>query len=177
MYFNFRKFQIITILMIFCYLPIKAQNSIISISSINMGYAQPESLDTKVESVIGQIFVGMTETGNSHITSGFLVSNHSITTDLETDEKMLPREFSLGQNYPNPFNPSTTIEFSLPKANKVKFLIYNLLGQLVETVINKYMPSGIHKIEISAKNLSSGVYVYVIETDEFRDFKKMILLK
>jgi predicted secreted hydrolase len=86
-------------------------------------------------------------------------------------------EYELFQNYPNPFNPSTKIEFNLPKTTNVKIEIYNTTGQKIETLLNEKMATGIHQLEFNAQNLSSGVYFYRIETGEFRDVKKMILLK
>jgi len=97
----------------------------------------------------------------------------------------LPTVFSLNQNYPNPFNPSTKIKYTLPKSDKVKMEIFNLLGQRIETLINKQMPAGSHEIEFIAKDLPSGVYLYRIESgnpsvgsgQRFQEVKKMVLLK
>ena len=91
--------------------------------------------------------------------------------------KNLPGQFELSQNYPNPFNPSTTIEFDLPKFSNVRIEVYNLTGQKVQTLLNKKMTAGSHRLEFNAQNLSSGVYFYRIEAGEFQDVKKMILIK
>lgn len=95
-----------------------------------------------------------------------------ITEDVST-----PVIYTLKQNYPNPFNPSTKIKFTLPKSEKVKIEVFNLLGQKIETLLNNKMPAGSHEIEFTAKNLPSGVYLYRIETDGFKEVRKMILLK
>ena len=69
------------------------------------------------------------------------------------------------------------IKYTLPKSEKVKIEIFNLLGQKVETLLNKSMPSGSHEVEFTAKDLPSGVYYYRIEAGEFQQVRKMILLK
>jgi len=104
---------------------------------------------------------------------------------LEPDISPINREnpintvscYALSQNYPNPFNPSTTINFTLPKSEKVKIEVFNLLGQKIETLLNTQMPSGSHEIEFTAKDLPSGVYLYTIEAGNYHQVRKMILLK
>ncbi len=95
----------------------------------------------------------------------------------------VPKEFSLSQNYPNPFNPSTTIRYALPSESKVKLSVYNLLGQLVTTLVNNVEQTGYHEVVFNALNLASGVYFYTIDvksTDgkqNFQSAKKLILMK
>ncbi len=91
--------------------------------------------------------------------------------------KNIPKGFVLSQNYPNPFNPSTKIKFALPIPDEVKIELFNTLGQRVETLLNKAMKAGYHKVEFNAQNLSSGIYFYRIEAGEFQDVKKMILIR
>jgi hypothetical protein len=88
-----------------------------------------------------------------------------------------PVRYTLSQNYPNPFNPSTTIEFSLPISDNVQIEIYNIAGQKIETLLNKRMPAGDHKLEYNTHNLASGVYLYRIEAGRYQEVKKMVLLK
>jgi len=88
-----------------------------------------------------------------------------------------PTEFILYQNYPNPFNPSTMIKFTLPVDNRVKINIYNSLGQLVETLLDKEMESGYHEVNFDASKLTSGVYIYQLQANDYASVKKMILIK
>ncbi len=88
-----------------------------------------------------------------------------------------PLNFSLEQNFPNPFNPVTTIKFALPVSGNINLSIYNSLGEKVETLTNQFLEAGYHKIEWRANNYSSGVYYYRIESENFSDVKKMLLLK
>jgi len=90
----------------------------------------------------------------------------------------IPDKYDLMQNYPNPFNPETKIKFALPEKSFVTMKVYNILGQLVEILIdNKRLDIGTHIVSFNGNRLSSGVYFYVIETERFRQTKRMVLLK
>jgi len=90
----------------------------------------------------------------------------------------LPQEIILSQNYPNPFNPVTTIEFSLPAASEVSLVIYNVTGQEVERLIERRsMAPGQYRVEWAPRALPSGIYFYRIEAGEFRETKRMLLVK
>ncbi len=89
----------------------------------------------------------------------------------------IPTTFELYQNYPNPFNPTTKIRFDVPKASHVKLIIYNALGQEVETLVDKKLGASSYEVEFNATNLSSGLYFYKLVTDSFVSTKKMLLLK
>jgi hypothetical protein len=109
------------------------------------------------------------------------VNGHDIAAKVGT-YAAVPEDFELGQNYPNPFNPSTTINFGLPSETAVELRIYNIRGQVVNTLINKVMPAGYHEVVWDGKNsggqpVSSGVYFYRIVTEQFSDSRKMIMLK
>ena len=91
--------------------------------------------------------------------------------------EVIPDQYELSQNYPNPFNPSTTIQFSLPKQSQLKINLYNMLGEQVATIAEGMYESGNHKVTFNASNLPSGTYVYRLESSEFVQVKKMILLK
>jgi hypothetical protein len=91
--------------------------------------------------------------------------------------EIVPAQFELFQNYPNPFNPNTTIRFSLPEATQLKITIYNMLGELVDTIADGTYEAGYHKVTFDASNLSSGAYIYRIESPAFVQVKKMVLIK
>lgn len=94
----------------------------------------------------------------------------------------IPNKFELAQNYPNPFNPTTIIKFSIAKISNVTIKIYDLTGRLVNTIVNQKLNPGKYSAEwnslnTAGQNVASGVYFYRIETSDFTDTKKMILVK
>ncbi|MGE5401580.1 MAG: DUF4185 domain-containing protein, partial [Ignavibacteriales bacterium] len=90
----------------------------------------------------------------------------------------IPTAYLLFQNYPNPFNPVTNIEFEIKREMPVSLKIYNVLGELVSTLLDsKVLPSGRYKTSWAALNASTGIYFYVLETPDSRVSKKMVLLK
>lgn len=97
------------------------------------------------------------------------------TSVVEND--FVPAGFELKQNYPNPFNPVTKIEFQLSRSGRVKLAVYNANGQLTATLLNKNLERGSHVIAYDAGNLSSGVYFYRVETPNFMETKKMLLMR
>ncbi|MDZ4712534.1 MAG: S8 family serine peptidase [bacterium] len=91
---------------------------------------------------------------------------------------IVPEGFSLNQNYPNPFNPSTVITYSVKgQTSNVRLIVYNSLGKQVATLVNKKQSTGNYQIVFNAVNLSSGIYFYTLNTGNFTDTKKMMLLK
>jgi hypothetical protein len=86
-------------------------------------------------------------------------------------------DYRLYENYPNPFNPSTVIRFSIAKSENVLLNIYDISGKKIKTLLNEVMSPGIHEVTFNAENLSSGVYFYEIETSDFRQSRKMLLVK
>jgi hypothetical protein len=86
-------------------------------------------------------------------------------------------EFELKQNYPNPFNPTTSISYQVPNAEFVTIKIYNILGKEIMTLVNEVKQPGMYMVEFDAKDLTSGVYLYEIKTNNFRFIRKMILIK
>lgn len=98
------------------------------------------------------------------------------------DELGIPQEYYLKQNYPNPFNPTTTVSFGLPEAGMTSVVVYNLLGQKVAVLANKFMEPGRYTFEWNANDISgtqvaSGVYFYELRSGNHVDRKKMVLLR
>ena len=94
----------------------------------------------------------------------------------------LPETFTLHQNYPNPFNPVTKLRYYLPQDSHVRVTVYDMLGNVINNLVNDNQNSGYKSVQWDANNnqgqqVSSGVYLYSIETGDFRQTKKMILLK
>ncbi len=101
---------------------------------------------------------------------------------VETQTNVVPREFKLSQNYPNPFNPSTTVKYQIPKNERrktinVRLTVYDVLGREVTTLVNERKPPGNYEVLFNVKNLSSGMYFYELRSGNFREVKKMLLLR
>lgn len=101
----------------------------------------------------------------------------SIRVGVEQIGTGIPDQFSLSQNYPNPFNPTTKIQYNLPTAQDVLLNVYNILGQHVARLVNERQTAGSYSVELFAGNLASGVYVYELKAGNYRQQRKMLLLK
>ncbi|MBE0539503.1 MAG: T9SS type A sorting domain-containing protein [Ignavibacterium sp.] len=101
-----------------------------------------------------------------------------MVTDIsEEDNSLAPEFYSLEQNFPNPFNPETEIKFDIKNNGFVSLKVYDILGNLVQELLNKEMNAGSYKVRFNADNLASGVYIYKLQAGEFTSSKKMMLLK
>ena len=95
---------------------------------------------------------------------------------------LVPKIFALHQNYPNPFNPVTSLRYDLPEDGLVNITIYDMMGRIVKTLLNSSQTAGYKSIQWNATNdrnesVSAGLYLYTIQAGEFRQTKKMVLLK
>lgn len=120
------------------------------------------------------------------ITDGTL--SETLVTTLKTSalvgvekEEIIPVKYNLAQNYPNPFNPSTTIKYSLPKEGNVVLKVYSVMGEEIKTLVNGFKSAGVHTISFDASSakggLTSGLYFYKLETQDFSKTMKMLLAK
>ena len=176
------------------------QNGQISVIGQIAGFAYAEyytwSADYSklaVGTVWPYVFIGEISTFN--FTTG---ENSLITRDIYDGNKLfwvggednvslsestsLPNKFMVHQNYPNPFNPSTTLRYDLPKEAFVSIAIYDMLGNEVKNLVSTNQSPGFKSIQWNSTNnqgepVSAGVYLYSIEAGNFRQTKKMILLK
>lgn len=95
----------------------------------------------------------------------------------ETGLNSIPTKFELYQNYPNPFNPTTSIKYQLPKNGLVKIVVYDILGAEVTKLVNEEKQAGFYEVKYDAASLASGIYIYRIQTSDFVQSRKMILMK
>jgi hypothetical protein len=103
----------------------------------------------------------------------------SVPTNIIEEKQELPKEFTLYQNYPNPFNPTTTIKYSIPKAEFVTIKLFDILGNEIGTLVNEFKQAGIYNYTLSIINydLPSGVYFYTLKAGNIFKSGKMILIK
>lgn len=110
------------------------------------------------------------------------VHNKTVEVTTATQVDVVPERYYLAQNHPNPFNPSTSIEFGVKEEGKVTLEIYNVKGQLINTLVNKDFQAGNHSIvwngtDNANKAVSSGIYFYKLSVNDFSEVKKMTFLK
>lgn len=108
---------------------------------------------------------------------GMYIIRNDLLMGINEESSHLPENFLLAPNYPNPFNPITTISYQLPKSAFVNLSIYNITGQLVETVVNDYKTPGFYTVEWNDREVGSGIYFYKITAGEFTDVRKCLLVK
>ena len=96
--------------------------------------------------------------------------------------RILPLDFKLNQNYPNPFNPTTTISFTLPQAEQVTLVIYDMMGRQVKELTNSHLSAGDHAFvwdatDMTGRKVASGVYLYHLRAGNMNKIRRMTLLK
>ncbi|QQS35325.1 MAG: T9SS type A sorting domain-containing protein [Ignavibacteriales bacterium] len=97
--------------------------------------------------------------------------------EIEIEVKHFPADFVLYQNYPNPFNPGTKINFYISAPGYFKLNVYNITGEIVKSLADGLFAAGLHEVEFKPGNLSSGIYLYSLETAGSVKVKAMIFLK
>jgi len=122
------------------------------------------------------------EPDNFSTSSGLAAENHPLwgqtcSPVVSIEEVSGPLTYELLQNYPNTFNPSTNINYSLEKPGMVRLRIYNVMGQLVNTLVTERKAEGRHSVQWNAGNIASGVYYYRLEVNNKVFTKKMTLIK
>jgi hypothetical protein len=104
------------------------------------------------------------------------------TTGIKLIDNTVPQTYSLDQNYPNPFNPTTVIKYTIPKEGSVKIQVFDITGRLVTTLVNANEATGTYSVTWDGRNsggqaVSSGIYLYRLQANDFVSVKKMVMLK
>lgn len=110
------------------------------------------------------------------------IPNNSLSLNILNENKITPSQFILNQNFPNPFNPVTTISYFIPKNSFVTICIYDLKGRLIKILLQNHLVKGKGSVNWDSTNenneiVSSGLYFYTVQVDDFIETKKMTLLK
>ncbi|MGH7450786.1 MAG: FG-GAP-like repeat-containing protein, partial [bacterium] len=166
---------------------ISSQNSFNGHNMLNahFGFGNATLIDSlKVEWPSGNVDFASNVPVNRFIT---ITEGSGITTDVKENGSAPPADFALSQSYPNPlrasaFNSATTITYTLPKSTQVILSVYNVLGQRLVTLVNRAQEAGSYTATWDGKDakgqiLSSGIYLYKIETNSFAQTKKLVLTK
>lgn len=110
------------------------------------------------------------------VINGQLIGDTTLTS-INTISSVIPSQYKLYNNYPNPFNPVTKIKFDIRSQGKVSLKVYDSVGRKILTLLDKDMSPGTYETSWNADKYSSGVYFYRMETGNFTDTKKMLLIK
>ena len=141
----------------------------------------PDELDSLTEhypnmDAFKELYQGLKDKGSE--------SGDKIREILETviNSNQTPDQFTLFQNYPNPFNPETEISYFLPQAVEMDLIIYNVLGEKVKTLVDRFETAGLKRVswdgtDDRGKDVASGIYFYRIKAGEFSQLKKMLLMR
>ncbi len=125
----------------------------------------------------GYVILGSTNSFGAGNYDIYVIKLAPDLTDINRSDKILPNQFILQQNYPNPFNPTTTINYTIPKSAKVSLTIFDVLGQKIETLVNKRQNPGNYSVHWDASGYPSGIYFYQIKAGKYSQIKKMLLIK
>ena len=144
-----------------------------------------ENLDVQVRFVpvaTGEYSGIVTIYSNDNDEEEVTVQLTGIAVELSVDGHQIPDKFTLHQNHPNPFNPVTTLRYDLPEDAMVNITIYDMMGRVVRTMVNTQQNTGFKSVLWNATNdagssVSAGLYLYMIKAGDFRQTKKMVLLK
>jgi len=136
---------------------------------------QFRSISYKIEAIDNSSKISLKS--DRSIVNGYLSPCDPTDGNNSSNNQELPLEFKI-YNYPNPFNPVTQIKYEIPQNTFVTIVIYNVLGEIVKTLVNQeYLTSGKYSLLFDGSNLASGIYYYSIEAGVFKEVKKMVLLK
>ncbi|MBP9192949.1 MAG: T9SS type A sorting domain-containing protein, partial [Ignavibacteria bacterium] len=105
------------------------------------------------------------------------LTGYNVTPTGIVNNNEIPAQYSLSQNYPNPFNPNTVINYQIKNQENVSIKIYDMLGKVVMTLVNENQTAGNYSVSFDGSRLSSGLYYYKLQSGDFSDTKKMLLVK
>ena len=154
----------------------------VSITAWADGEAMPDTATYSYEALTTTeaptfILVGVTDDDSSSVQIDEIWYNERPDGLTISDEAPIATRFVLGQNYPNPFNPTTNIRFNIPETASTKLTVFNVMGEEVATLVNGVMQAGGHTVSWNASNMPTGVYFYQLESANFSQTKKLLLVK
>ena len=151
-------------------------------TEVDRGYTTSNPEAGSYTAAVGRYYLFVDGYSGATASYSLTVTGGLAALDEAPEKGDLPLAFKLQQNAPNPFNPITAIKFDLPRKSPVTLRIYDQRGRLVRTLVNEVMAPGSQSVlwnglDDAGRPATSGVYLYLIEADGFRDSRKMTLLK
>jgi len=123
------------------------------------------------------IIVGVTDDDSSAVHIDEFWYNETPTGMSISDDAPIASSYELGQNYPNPFNPTTHIRFNIPETAGAKLTVFNIMGEAVANLVDGVVSAGGHTVSWNAANMPTGVYFYRLESGNFTQTRKLLLVK
>ena len=123
------------------------------------------------------IIVGVTDDDSSAVHIDEIWYNETPTGMSISDDAPIASSYELGQNYPNPFNPTTHIRFNIPETAGAKLTVFNIMGKAVANLVDGVVSAGGHTVSWNAENMPTGVYFYRLESGNFSQTRKLLLVK
>ena len=154
----------------------------VSVTAWADGEAMPDTATYSYEALTTTeapsfILVGVTDDDSSSVQVDEIWYNERPAGLGISDEAPIASRYELGQNYPNPFNPTTHIRFNIPETANAKLTVFNVMGEEVATLVNGVMQAGGHTVSWNAASMPTGVYFYQLESGNFSQTKKLLLVK
>ena len=154
----------------------------VSVTAWADGEAMPDTATYSYEALTTTeapsfILVGVTDDDSSSVQIDEIWYNERPAGLGISDEAPIASRYELGQNYPNPFNPTTHIRFNIPETANAKLTVFNVMGEEVATLVNGVMQAGGHTVSWNAASMPTGVYFYQLESGNFSQTKKLLLVK
>ena len=159
---------------------INAQNSFNSMNMLNVHFGLHNA--TIIDSIIvkwggglQQVFTNVTPNKFYRLVEG--QGLNEVIIGLSQTGTVIPIIYKLEQNYPNPFNPVTKIRFAIPGSSNVKLFVYDVTGRLVSELVNGELNAGEYETNFNAAEFTSGVYFYTMQAGNFKETKKLVIIK
>ena len=135
------------------------------------------ALNNGVRAGLDYLFYMVFSKDSAGFTSLYYKTKIFVTGNITRTGNYIADDFKLYQNYPNPFNPTTKIKFDIPKLSDVKLIIFDAVGREVKNITQNNMTAGGYEYEFNGENLSSGIYYFKLQTNDFNKTVKMVLVK
>ena len=123
------------------------------------------------------IIAAVTDDDSTEVRINEIWYNETPTGMSISDDAPIASRYELGQNYPNPFNPITHIRFNIPETGNTKLTVFNMMGETVANLVNGVVSAGGHTVSWNAANMPTGVYFYRLESGNFTQTRKLLLVK
>jgi hypothetical protein len=155
----------------------EVQRKLASSDWITIGFKQGQGTTTELTTYFYEDEISEINSNKLYYRLKQIDFDGTFTYSEEVEVFTQPLNFSISQNYPNPFNPNTIIKYEIPKTTNVKIDVFDMLGRIIDNIVNEEKSAGRYELEFDGSSLSSGVYYYRMQAGDFVSIRKMLMLK